>query len=114
MKNKIKLIKILFLFFWLISASLLPLSADARGEAKLSLSPLTGSFMVGSTFDVSIVLNTDEVYANTVKVDLKFPADLLQVVTPSSGKSFVSLWLEQPTYSNTEELLVSLAVNQTV
>lgn len=79
-----------------------PQEVKAKNQAKIFLSPSTGSFLVGSTFDVSIVVDTDEAYINTVKVDLDFPADNLQIVSPSSGQSFVSLWLEQPTYSNIE------------
>jgi len=71
-------------------------------QAKLFLSPATGNFLVGSTFDVSIIVDTDNVPINAVKVDLRFPADKLQVVSPSTGKSFISLWVDQPTYSNTE------------
>jgi len=76
--------------------------AQNQPEVKLFLSPATGIFLVGSTFDVSIVLDTDNIPINTVKVDLSFPPDMLQIVSPSSGKSFISLWLEQPAYSNTE------------
>ncbi|MFQ6084486.1 MAG: cohesin domain-containing protein, partial [Candidatus Aminicenantia bacterium] len=76
--------------------------AQNQPQAKLFPSPSTGSFLVGSTFDVSIIVDTDGVPINTVKVDLKFPADKLQIVSPSSGKSFISIWLKQPAYSNTK------------
>lgn len=78
------------------------IKAQNQPEAKLFLSPATGGFLVGSTVDVSIILDTDNVPINTVKVDLKFPPDKLQIVSPSSGKSFISIWLEQPAYSNIE------------
>jgi len=86
-----------FLFFF---PRIKETEAQANPEAKLFLSPSTGTFLVGSTFDVSIIVDTGETSINTVKVDLSFPADNLQIVNPSSGKSFISLWLEQPAYSN--------------
>ncbi len=76
------------------------IKAQNPPQAKLFLSPSAGSFLVGSTLDVSIVVDTGGAAINTVKVDLKFTPDMLQVVSPSSGKSFVSLWLDQPNYSN--------------
>lgn len=80
----------------------LPIGTEAQGQAKLFLSPSTGGFLVGSTFDISLIVDTDQVSINTVRVELSFPPDRLQIVNPSSGKSFVSLWLQQPSYSNTE------------
>jgi len=74
--------------------------AQDQPQAKLFLSPSTGNFLVGSTFDVSIIVDTDYAPINTVKVDLKFPPDKLQIVSPSSGKSFIAIWLKQPAYSN--------------
>ncbi len=93
---------VLVLFFLSLFFLFQPQEITAKGEAKLFLSPATGSFLVGSTFDVSIVVDTDDVNINTVKADLSFPPDYLQIVLPSSGMSFISLWLEQPTYSNTK------------
>ncbi len=104
MENKIKLWGFIFLLS-LVGFQLFllqPMEAKAQGQAKIFLSPSTGSFLVNSTFDLSIIVDTDEAYINTVKADLTFPVDLLQIVVPSSGKSFVSIWLEQPTYSNKE------------
>ena len=95
-----------FIIFFTVGLSgLEEIKAQNQPRAKLFLSPSTGSFLVGSTFDVSIIVNTDGVPVNTVEVNLKFPQDMLQIVTPSSGKSFLSIWLEQPVYSNTEGIL---------
>ncbi|MST04243.1 MAG: hypothetical protein EXS49_01590 [Candidatus Pacebacteria bacterium] len=68
--------------------------------ATLRLSPSVGSFILGSTFDVSIILNTQEVPINTVEVELLFPADKLQIANPSLGKSIVEIWATPPSYSN--------------
>lgn len=69
-------------------------------KASLFLSPKIGSFLVGSTFDVSIFVDTGGADINSVEANLKFPPDKLQVVKPSTGKSFISIWISPPTYSN--------------
>lgn len=72
-----------------------------RGEAAtLSISPTTGTFTVGSTFDISLFLNTDGQTINAVEVSLAFPADKLQVVSPSTGQSIISLWTAPPSFNN--------------
>ncbi len=68
--------------------------------ATLSLTPGGGSYEVGSTFDVSIMMNTEGKGVNAVKASLSFPADILQVTSPSAGQSAVTLWASPPTYSN--------------
>lgn len=77
-------------------------SAQAQFDVKLFLSPAAGSFFVGSTFDVALTLDTGDTTINAVSAELIFPADKLQITSPSSGSSFISLWAEQPSFSNTE------------
>lgn len=73
---------------------------SSGGRAALFLSPASGSFLVGSTFDVSIVLDTKAAVVNTVEVELNFPADKIQVASPSVGRSIIQLWPAPPTFSN--------------
>ncbi|MEK7519115.1 MAG: cohesin domain-containing protein, partial [Patescibacteria group bacterium] len=68
---------------------------------SLLFTPATGSFTVGSTFNVSIAVNTGGKSINAVRADIKFPANKLQVVNPSAGTSFISIWVNQPAFSNT-------------
>lgn len=74
-------------------------TADAAG-ASLYLSPDSGSFSVGGTFDVSIIVNTGGKEINTVQADLKFDPKKIQIANPAVGKSFISVWVAQPSYSN--------------
>jgi len=85
-----------FLFLILVFA---PQGVKAEG-ASLYLSPQTGTFFVGSTFDVSIFVNTNENNINAVKVDLKFDQRKLQIASPTAGRSFIAVWISQPTFSN--------------
>ncbi|HUW71876.1 MAG TPA: cohesin domain-containing protein [Candidatus Humimicrobiaceae bacterium] len=77
-------------------------NAQTQSRVKLFLSPAAGSFFVGSTFDVAVTLDTGDTAINAVSAELIFPADKLQITSPSSGSSFVTLWVEQPSFSNTE------------
>jgi len=79
----------------------LPKITEAAG-ASLYLSPNSGTFFVGSTFDVSVFVNTGGENINAVQVDLKFDPSRLQIASPTAGKSFIEIWVVQPTYSNTK------------
>lgn len=78
--------------------------AEAAG-ASLYLSPNNGTFTVGGTFDVSVFANTGNNNVNAVKVELKFDPQKLQIANPAAGKSFISIWIAPPSYSNTEGVL---------
>lgn len=78
-----------------------PFFASAE-NASLYLRPSSGTYAVGSTFEVGIYMNTGGQNANAVKVDLQFPPDKLQVVSPNLGKSIVAFWVIQPTFSNSQ------------
>jgi hypothetical protein len=75
---------------------------EAAEAANLRLSPGTGSFVLGSTFDVSLILNTEDTAVNTIETELIFPANKLQIANPSLGKSIVQIWPSPPTFSNQE------------
>jgi hypothetical protein len=77
-----------------------PQELKAQEGASIYLAPSTGTFITGNTFDISIFVNTGGVDINTVKVDLKFNPQKIQIVNPTVGKSFVSVWIAQPAYSN--------------
>lgn len=80
-------------------------SQTQEESVSLYLSPSSGSFLVGSTFSVSIFLNTEDKDINLVWSDLEFPADILQVTSPTAGSSFISDWIIPPNYSNQEGLI---------
>lgn len=74
------------------------LKADAA--ASLYLAPPSGTFIVGNTFTVSLYVNTGGQTINAVEANLNFPPDKLQVISPTTGKSFIQLWTSNPTYDN--------------
>ncbi len=75
-------------------------SCFSSQAATLSVTPNSGTYEVGSTFDVSIMLNTEGESINAVKTSLSFSQNTLQIVSPSAGNSIVTLWASPPTYNN--------------
>lgn len=91
------------LFFACPMALFLVFPAAANGAgASLSFSPNSGSFSIGATFDVSIFVNTGGESINTVEANIKFDPKKIQVANSAAGKSFISIWAAQPSYSNAE------------
>lgn len=78
-------------------ALLLPFSTKA---ATLSVTPSTGNFSVGSTFDVSVMLDTNGKSVNALSVGVLFPPDMLQIVSPSTGQSIIGVWTATPKFDN--------------
>lgn len=68
--------------------------------ATLSLSPPKGSLSVGSTFSVSILLDTEGQSVNALEIALSFPPDMLQIVSPSTGQSVIGIWTATPKFDN--------------
>ncbi len=68
--------------------------------STLSVQPVTGTFTVGSVFDVSVLLDTKGKSVNVVKLSLSFPPDKLQITSPSTGKSIIDTWTASPKFDN--------------
>lgn len=79
--------------------------ASLGAEADMYLSPSSGSFLAGSTFTVSVYLNTKGNQVNAVWADLEFPPEILQITSPTAGISFIKEWLTPPSYSNEKGII---------
>lgn len=84
----------------LSAAALFILPALNADAAVLRLAPPTGTFSIGSTFNVSIFLDTQNESVNALDIILRFPPDKLQVVSPSTGLSIIEVWTAQPSFNN--------------
>lgn len=73
---------------------------SAVSASTLRAGSSSGTFTVGSTFTVNVLVDTEGETINTVEASLGFPADKLQLVSPTTGQSIISLWLAQPKYNN--------------
>ena len=98
-----KVLIITILVFFLLSLGLT--SFVWAESASLYLSPSSGSFLIGSTFTVSIFVNTEGNEINLVWAEIKFPPDKLQVTSPTAGTSFITEWLTPPSYSNEKGII---------
>lgn len=68
--------------------------------ATLYFSPSSGNFTVGNLLTTSVFVNTKEQAINNTDVVINFPAGLLEVVSVSKSGSIFSLWVEEPSFSN--------------
>ncbi len=98
-KNNTKYHQLLVIINLILVAFSVPVLTKAAG-GSIYLAPSRGSFLIGSTFNVSIFVDTKGNEINVIQVDLKFPPDILQITTPTAGESFIREWLTPPTYSN--------------
>lgn len=73
--------------------------------ATLFLAPSIGSFSVGSTFDVAVKVNTGGTAINTAEATLTFDPTALEVKNISKTNSIFSLWVQDPTFSNTDGVI---------
>lgn len=69
-------------------------------SANLTVSPSSVKTNVGKNFSVDIVVNNNIDSINAVSALLDFPEDALQVVSISKTGSFITLWAEEPNFSN--------------
>ena len=74
--------------------------------ANLSLLPSSGSYHVGDTISVRIVLSSSDQSANAVSGNLSFSKDVLTLNSISKSSSLISLWAQEPSYSNADGTVV--------
>ena len=96
-KINFKFLAVVFCFFFLI----LSLASGASAQnASLYLSPSTGTYTVSNTFLVQVKVNSGGVAINAADGTLVFDPDKLEVVSISKTDSVFSLWIQEPTFSN--------------
>jgi hypothetical protein len=71
-------------------------------HAGVSFSPRSGSFEEGSTFQVPILINTNNRSINGIEIRVNFDRNKLFIVNPISGTSIIGVWVEAPKYDNTQ------------
>lgn len=96
-----------FAFFFIGLLGLLPgasifISVHAAGSAALSILPSSGSYAVGKTFTVSVMLDSGGTGVNAADGKISFDPTLLTVQSVSKGNSIFNLWVADPSFSNTD------------
>jgi hypothetical protein len=74
--------------------------AHTASAANFSISPSSGNYSVGSTFDVSVLVDTKGQEINAVQMQLSFPPDMLQLVSSSAGESIIEIYTTPPKFDN--------------
>jgi hypothetical protein len=94
MTTILKVYKIVLVALFL---SALPVAAKA---ATLYFSPASGSYAVGKTIAATIYVSSADQAANAASGTVAFPADKLEVTSLSKTGSILSLWVQEPVFSN--------------
>ncbi|MCX6781710.1 MAG: cohesin domain-containing protein [Candidatus Magasanikbacteria bacterium] len=68
--------------------------------ASLYLSPSSGSYRVGQTFQVAVFVSSADQAMNTAQALVSFPPDKLEAVSVSTNNSIFSLMVENPRFTN--------------
>lgn len=76
--------------------------------ASISLVPSSGSVSVGNIVSVKITTNTGGKAINNAEATIQFPTDLLEVISVNKVPSIFTLWVEEPSFSNS---LGSISLN---
>lgn len=92
-KNKI-------LFFGIVLSLGLFFSTGFVDAATIKINSNSSTFSVGDTATMSVVVNSENFSINNAEAVIKFPADLVDVISVSKSGSIFSLWVEDPVFSN--------------
>lgn len=66
----------------------------------LYLSPSSGTYSAGKTFTVRVYVSSVAQSINAISGVVSYPQDKLQVISVSKNDSILTLWTEEPTYTN--------------
>ncbi|MFA6095286.1 MAG: hypothetical protein WC767_00355 [Candidatus Paceibacterota bacterium] len=89
----------LYKALFLVALVALPYSALAD---TLYISPSSGSYPPGKTFSVRVFVSSTAQAINAVSGVLSFPTDKLQVISVSKADSILTLWVQDPSFSNAQ------------
>ncbi len=87
-------------YFATLAISLFFVGCQSASAATLSLSANSTNVSVGETVTLYVLLNSDGVAVNNAEATIKFPTDLFDIISISKGGSIFSLWVEEPSFSN--------------
>lgn len=87
---------LVFIVFFLAFGFFVPRDVFA---ADAFFSPSSGTF-TAETISVDVLVDTKDIAVNNAEMVLRFPNDLLEIVSTSASDSVFSLWVGAPKYSN--------------
>lgn len=92
-----KIYKIILLLLFL---GMFPFGTEA---ATLYFSPSSGSHLVDSVLSVSVYVSSADQAINAASGVISFPSDKLEIVSLSKSGSIFSLWVQEPSFSNSPD-----------
>lgn len=69
-------------------------------KSEIFITPRNGSFLVGSTFESQIYIDTKGNDVNAINLSINYDQTKLSLINPSGGKSIFGIWVEPPYYDN--------------
>ncbi|MEK7117103.1 MAG: cohesin domain-containing protein [Patescibacteria group bacterium] len=107
------MMKFRYIYIWFIAILLFPISFSVQAQTvnldasklvprvEVFLSPRSGSFVEGATFEAPIIINTKGASINSTEIRVNYDKDKLTIVSSSNGVSIIGIWVEPPKYDNT-------------
>jgi hypothetical protein len=83
----------------IVIALAIPFYAQAN---TMFVYPSSGEYSVGTTFSARVRISSQAQSVNAVSGTLTFPRDKLSVVSVSKEDSILNLWVQEPSFSNTQ------------
>lgn len=103
-ENEKKTIAISFYFLVVVfSFSFFFFNFSEAFAASLNFSPSSGSYAVGSTLSVAVYVSSTGQAMNAASGVVSFPQDKLEVTSLSKTGSIFTLWVQEPSFSNSAE-----------
>jgi len=88
-------------FILIISIGFLIVLPFKVKAASLYFSPSSGSYNIGQSFSVAVYVSTSNQVMNAASGVVSFPPDKLEVVSLSKNESIFNIWIQEPSFSNT-------------
>ena len=87
-------------YFFVAFFMYVTLGLQGASAANLTISPSSVTTRVGKTFSVDLVVSNNIDAINAASALITYPQDTLSVVSISKTGSFITLWAEEPAFSN--------------
>lgn len=92
---------LIFFFTFSLVITFFAVFAPTRAQAaSLYFTPSSGVYQAGDLFTVNVYVNSAESTMNAASGVVAFPQDKLEVLSLNRGGSIFSLWVQEPTFSN--------------
>ena len=92
--------KIKFIVSLVLAAAIFAALPAVASAANVYFSPSSGSYAVGSTHTLAVYVSSADQTMNAASGVISFPSDKLEVVSLSKTGSIFSLWVQEPSFSN--------------